>query len=101
MSDLDQAISDELQGMSVDELRRELERLMSRQEKARERLNSPESKAARKAYYEKVKDTPEWKASRQEAAEKRRKKEQALKNLIRARAGELGLDANELRELGL
>lgn len=85
-------ISNEIQGMSTDDLKRALYELLQKQNKRKEGYNTPEAKARRKAYYEAKKDTPEWKEARQRQADARKAKITALLKI----AEERGINLKEL-----
>lgn len=96
MTEIGEAIQNELEGMSEDQLRQELSKLVARQEKQRERTKSPEAKARRTAYYEKVRGTDKWKEQRSISASKRKEKQDRLVAMAKAK-----FSAEELAEIGL
>ena len=96
MSEIADAVRAELESLSQDDLMRELEKIVTRRQKQKERTNSPETIARRRAYYEKAKDTPEWKASRKVAAARRKAKQEKLLELAKET-----FTPEQLAEIGL
>ncbi len=88
------AIQAEMQSMTRDQLEAELAKFLARRAKQRDRATSnPE---ARKRYYEKVKNDPDWLAKRKVQAAKRKAKSDALIAYAKQT-----LPAERLKELGI
>lgn len=94
--DLSQQITQELESLDKDALKRMLIEHLQKQNARKKSYNTPESKERRKAYYEAKKDTPEWKEARTRQAAIRKARLDALLALAKSK-----FSAAELAEVGL
>lgn len=97
-TDVQAAIDKELHSMSRDEILAELAKLKDRKAKLKARAADPE---ARKKYYEKAKNDPEWQAKRKVQAAKRKARDQALLAMAKKLAAQGALDPETAKVLGI